>query len=271
MSDINTKMTSRTLGLASLVLAASMMPMAVMGQEAPAAVEPAPAPEAETSSSEGWNWVVAPYLWASSINTNVKKQGAPVVGSETEFDDIISKLDMAFQIHVEGQGDRFGVFADLTYIALSDNKDHPVYSSDTSLDTSLIEVAGVWNVDPARYEGLDLFAGVRHIQAGSDLEIDPVNPLLSNVTLKFDQSFSDFMVGMRYNATLSERWGLTVRADGGWGDTERDYSVSAMLRYKMQKGSWIFGYRYMDLQVAASNQVLDLTAQGPVVAFAYGF
>lgn len=269
MIDSNSKKPARTLGLAGIVLAAGMLPMAAMAQEATVAAEPAA--ESTSTSNEGWDWVVAPYLWATSISTNLRKDGAPEFGTETEFDDLLSKLDMAFQIHVEGQGDRFGAFADVTYIALSDSKERSIYTSDTSLDTSFVEVAGVWNVEPERFEGLDVFAGVRHIQAGTDVELDPVDPLKSTVNLKFDQSFTDFMAGVRYNATFSERWGMTLRADGGWGDTETDYSVSAMLRYKMNKGSMILGYRYMELEVAGDNQNLDLTLQGPVFAYAFGF
>jgi hypothetical protein len=268
MIDSTSKKSGRAIGLAGLVLAAGLLPMATMAQEATATAEPTA--ESSSTSNEGWSWTVAPYLWATSISTNLKKEGAPEFGTESEFDDLLSKLDMAFQLHVEGQGDRFGAFADITYIALSDSKDRPVYTADTSLDTKLIEVAGVWNVDPERFEGLDLFAGVRHIQAGTDVELVPVNPLLSTANLKFDQSFTDFMAGARYNATLSERWGLTLRADGGWGDTETDYSVSALLRYKMSKGSMILGYRYMELGVAGDSQDLDLTLQGPVLAFAFG-
>jgi len=269
MIDSTSKKSGRAIGLAGLVLAAGLLPMATMAQEATATAEPAA--ESTSTSNEGWDWVVAPYLWTSSISTNLKKEGAPAVGSETEFDDLLSKMEMAFQIHVEGQGDRFGAFADITYIALADSKERAIYTSDTSLDTSFVEVAGVWNVEPERFEGLDVFAGVRHIQAGTDVELDPVDPLQSTVNLKFDQSFTDFMAGVRYNATMSERWGMTLRADGGWGDTESDYSVSAMLRYKMKNGSMIFGYRYMELEVAGDSQNLDLTLQGPVFAYAFGF
>lgn len=265
------RMPKRTRVFAGLVLAAAMMPVATMAQEATPAAEPQPAAESGSSSGEGWSWAVTPYLWATSISTNLKKEGAPEFGTETEFDDLLSKLDMAFQIHLEGQGDRFGAFADLTYIALSDSKERSIYTSDTSLDTSFVEVAGVWNVDPERFEGLDLFAGLRHIQAGADVELDPVDPVQSNVNLKFDQSFTDFMVGARYNATLSERWGMTLRADGGWGDTDTDYSVSALLRYKMHKGSMIVGYRYMELGVVGDSQDLKLKLQGPVFGFAFGF
>lgn len=269
----------------ALALVAAMLPMAAMAEDAPAsepataaataAVAAAPAAESEASSGSGsgekWDWAVTPYLWASSISTDIRKEGAPPVGSEVEFDDILSKLDMAFQIHVEGQGDRFGVFADLTYIALSDSKEHPVYTSEASIDTSFVEVAGVWNVEPKRFEGLDLFAGVRHVQVGSDVEFDPVDPTKPNATLKFDQSFTDFMVGARYNATLSDRWGMTLRGDVGWGDTEGDYSLSALMRYQMKKGVMIVGYRFMELEVAGASQNVKMTMSGPIFGYAMRF
>jgi hypothetical protein len=282
MNNMKPNNVKRMLGLA---LVAAMLPMAAMAEDAPA-TEPAtaaataevaatPAAESEASSGSGsgekWSWAVTPYLWASSIKTDIKKDGAPPVGSEVNFDDILSKLDMAFQIHAEGQGDRFGAFADFTYIALSDSKEHPVYTSDASIDTSFVEVAGVWNVEPKRFEGLDLFAGVRHIQVGSDVEFDPVDPTKSNSTLTFDQSFTDFMVGARYNATLSDRWGMTLRADAGWGDTDGDYSLSALMRYQMKKGVMIVGYRFMELEVQGESQNLKMAMQGPIVGFALKF
>jgi hypothetical protein len=290
MNNMKPNNVKRMLGLA---LAAAMLPMAAMAQDAPATaataatVAAAPAVESEASSEansessaeagsesgsgHGWNWAVTPYLWATSISTDARKDGAPPVGSDADFDDILSKLDMAFQIHVEGQGDRFGAFADFTYIALSDSNERPAFTSDMSLDTSIFEAAGVWNVEPTRFEGVDVFAGVRHLQVGTDLELDPVDPTKPNVNLKMDQSFTDFMVGARYNATLSDRWGMTLRGDVGWGDTESDFSVSALLHYRMKKGTMVFGYRYMEIGVGGDGQKVDLAMQGPIFAYTFRF
>lgn len=277
----------RMLGLTGLALA--MLPLAAMAQDAPATTAataaalsaPAAEPEAnaeasadtgsESGSRQGWDWAVSPYLWATSISSNIKKDGAPPVGSDADFDDIISKIDMAFQIHVEGQGDRFGAFADFTYLALSDSSERPAFTSDASLDTKIVEAAVVWNVEPTRFEGVDVFAGMRHLQVGTDVELDPVDPVRPNINLKMDQSFTDFMVGVRYNATLSDRWGLTLRADGGWGDTESDYSVSALMRYQLKSGSMVFGYRYMEIDVRGDSQKASLAMQGPVIAFTKRF
>jgi hypothetical protein len=283
MNNMKRSNSNRMLGLAGLALAVTMLPMSALAQDAPATtaatatatVAAAPPAESEDSSEsasgQGWDWAVSPYLWATSISSNIRKDGAPPVGTDADFDDILSKLDMAFQIHVEGQGDRFGVFADYTYLALSDSNERPAFTSEGSLDTSIFEAAAVWNVEPTRFEGVDVFAGLRHLQVGTDVELDPVDPTKPNINLKMDQSFTDFMVGVRYNATLSDRWGLTLRADGGWGDTESDYSVSALLRYQLKKGTMVFGYRYMEIGVRGDAQKVDLAMQGPIIAFTKRF
>jgi hypothetical protein len=285
MNNMKRSNSNRMLGLAGLALAVTMLPMSALAQDAPATtaatatatatVAAAPPAESEDSSEsasgQGWDWAVSPYLWATSISSDIRKDGAPPVGTDADFDDILSKLDMAFQIHVEGQGDRFGVFADYTYLALSDSNERPAFTSEGSLDTSIFEAAAVWNVEPTRFEGVDVFAGLRHLQVGTDVELDPVDPTKPNINLKMDQSFTDFMVGVRYNATLSDRWGLTLRADGGWGDTESDYNVSALLRYQLKKGTMVFGYRYMEIGVRGDAQKVDLAMQGPIIAFTKRF
>lgn len=247
-----------------LALALASLPIAATAQET-VAVDPAPA-----KSSEGWSWIVAPYLWATSVKTNLRDD-APPAGGDTEFPDILSKIDMALQVHVEGQGDRFGLFGDVTYLSLSDDATHANSTSESSLDVSIVELAGVWNVHPEHYEGLDFFAGVRNLGTQADIRIDPTNPAIPTFEPSVDVSLTDFMVGARYSATLSHRWRATFRLDGSTGDTEGTLNASALLSYRMSNGSWIFGYRYMDVELGEGDRSLDLTLNGPIVAYAFGF
>jgi hypothetical protein len=242
------------------VLAASVLALALVSTT-----------DAKASEGDGWQWVSAPYLWMSSIKNDLNEDSEPVP-SETQFSDVISKLDIAFQGHFEGQGERFGAFLDVTYIALSDDRDGNIYSTEAALDTTMIEVAGVWNVEPARYEGLDVFAGVRHINADLSVDFDPVGggPVFPPVTVGFDQSFSDFMLGARYTAKLSDKWSLITRVDGSWGDTDGVFNTSVMLGRKFEKGSLIFGYRYMNMELGDNGRSVDVTMQGPLLAFAFG-
>lgn len=224
----------------------------------------------ETSGEEGWDWVVAPYLWASTIGVDLRRD-LPPVENETRFNDIVSKIDMAFLMHVEGQGDRFGVFGDITYLSLSDDKTHPRYRAEADVDATIFELAGVWNVAPERFHGFDLYGGLRYYSVDLGVALDPTNPALAGVGIGLDKSYSDFLFGGRYNARLAERWGLTLRADGSWGDTDGSYSASAMFSYHMKRGSWLFGYRHMEVELPTVGQSVDLSLSGPVFAYAFRF
>lgn len=249
-----------------LALALGSLPLAASAQDV-AAPETEAAP---TATSEGWSWLVAPYIWATSVDTNLREDRPPA-GNDAAFSDIISKIDMVLQLHAEGQGDRFGVFGDLTFLSLSDNGTHRNATSESSLDVSIIELAGVWNVEPTRYDGLDVFAGVRRLGIDAGIRIEPNDPSIPSFEPDVDVGLTDFMVGARYNTALSEHWGATFRLDGSTGDTDGTINASALLRYQRGKGSWIVGYRYMDIELGEGTRSLDLTLSGPVFAYSFGF
>ena len=234
------------------------------------ALAAAPAAHASTSSDGGWEWVAAPYLWMASQTTDASEDAEPVP-NETSFSSIIDKLDFAFQGHVEGQGERFGVFGDITYIALSDNKSFTRFDTNASMDTTLFEVAGVWNVEPERYQGLDLFLGVRHLIADFTLTIKPAaGQTFPQAEVGFDQSYTDVMAGVRYTAKLGETWNMITRVDGGWGDTDGTVNASVMFGRELGAGSLMVGYRYFDVEASKGTTDLDVTMQGPVLAYAFG-
>ncbi|MBP6595913.1 MAG: hypothetical protein KA196_00210 [Arenimonas sp.] len=248
--------------LLALPMAASAAKEATPEQQV-AAPEPAPSPK-------GWSWAIAPYLWATSVSTDVR-DGSPPAGNDAAFNDIVSKIDMALQLHVEGQGDRFGAFGDVTYLSLSDDATHPNATSSSSLDVSMIELAGVWNVEPERLSGLDLFVGARYLGTQADIRIDPLNPALPSFEPDLDVGLTDLMVGARYSATLSDRWGATLRLDAAGGETEGAINASLLFRYRVGRGAWIVGYRHLDVELGEDDRKLDLTLSGPLLAFYFGF
>lgn len=223
-------------------------------------------------AAEGWDWMIAPYGWAAGISTDLETSTPPSSSSsDTDFDDIVDKIDGAFQIHMEGQGDRFGAFADFTYLGLADSKDHPRFDTESDLDTRLFEIAGVWNPSPERFQGLDVFAGLRYIDVDLTLQLRPVNPAFDDVIVDGGDSFSDFMVGARYTWTLSEHWGLTLRGDGSFGDTEGTWNTSATVQYRTRHGAWLFGYRYLDAEFETGNATTGIALSGFQVGYGFRF
>lgn len=227
---------------------------------------------AGAATGGGWEWLVAPYGWAASIGTDLKTTTPPSESSsDTNFGNVLDKLDGAFQIHVEGQGDRFGIFTDFTYLGLADTRDHPRFGIESDLDARLFELAGVWSPGDERYRGLDLFAGLRYIDVDLTVQLEPANPAFPTVALDGGDSFSDFMLGARYTWALAERWSLTLRGDGSFGDTDGTWNASTVVQYRTGNGAWAFGYRYLDAEFEAGGHRTNLSMSGLEIGYAFRF
>ncbi|TYT25939.1 hypothetical protein FZO89_06550 [Luteimonas viscosa] len=227
-------------------------------------------PEAGAAEGEGWDWVVAPYVWAPGISADVNT-AVPPTGTDTDFSDIIDKIEGAFLLHAEGQGDAFGVFGDIVYLGLGDDKDHPRYRTESDLDARLFEAALLWSPGEDRFNGVDLFMGLRYIDVDLTIEVDPVNPSFNTAKIDASKSYSDFMIGARYTWQLGERWALTVRGDGSFGGTDGTWNAAATALYRTRHGQWAFGYRHMDIALEPRDTRAELILSGLTVGYGFRF
>lgn len=222
--------------------------------------------------AEDWSWAVQPYAWASSIQSDLRTDVPPIEGSsELEFRDILDKLDGSLQLHVEGGQARQGLFLDFTYLGISDRVSRSFADYEADLDTRLFEAAWVWSPSGRRLEALDLFAGVRYLDADISLRIDPVNPELVGRTLDVGDSYLDAMLGARYTWLLGPKWRVTARGDGSFGDTEGAWNASLIAQYRTSNGAWVFGYRHLRIEIEGGGADIDLTMSGPLAGYAFVF
>src|SRR5207342_1009728 len=151
-------------------------------------------------ASDGWDWAIAPYLWGATISTNTHLPTAPPGGNvgDLEFDNALNDLDGAFEVHLEGRGDHFGVTSDFTYIGLSSDKSFDRFDTHSDLDGRLFDLAMTWSPGEDRASGFDVIAGLRYIDIDYNLVFDPVNPAFANSSFKASDSYSDFLLGARY-------------------------------------------------------------------------
>lgn len=231
------------------------------------------APAAQAADGEGWEWIVAPYGWAASIGTDLQRRTPPSggVSTDTSFSDIVDKIDGAFQIHIEGQNEQWGMFTDFTFLGLADEHDRPRFHTESDLDTRLFELAAVWSPGEGRYRGWDLFAGLRYIDVDLTVRFVPTNPAFSPTTFDGSETYNDFMLGARYTWALSDRWGLTLRGDGSFGDTDGTWNTSAVASYRMKRGTWVFGYRYLSVELQTGDSDTDITMSGPMIGYGFIF
>jgi len=240
----------------------------------------AASPFANAQASESWEWAVTPYLWLPTVTLDADTKVPPGgISNEVAFPEILDDLKGGFLFHVEGQGEQFGMLGDVMWLSLGKERDFTNFSTDTQLDSAIWELAGVWNVEPERYDGLEVIAGLRYFDVGLDVTFDPVNPAYSNIDVNADKTYSDFMLGVRYLGNFEGNWGYILRADGSWGGTEGTTNLAGNLTYKTENGAWAFGYRYLTTTLKPDSKLanatpgdkldLDITLSGPIFSYTW--
>jgi hypothetical protein len=228
--------------------------------------------QAAPSSGDGWDWMIAPYAWLPSFNTDVHTVTPPISATNfTAFDDVLDKIDGAFLVHGEGQGDEFGAFTDFIFLGLSDEHQRPLFRTESDLDTRLFELAGVWAPNAERMRGFEAFGGLRRVEIDLTLQVVATNPALPRGSVDIDESYNDFMLGGRYTFDMSDRWALTLRGDGSWGETDGTWNASAIAQYRTEHGAWAFGWRYLNVELESRGATLDLALSGPEIGYAFRF
>ena len=191
---------------------------------------------ANAAEGEGWDWMVAPYVWAASIGTDLETRTPPSAAStDTDFGDIVDKIDGAFQIHAEGQGEQLGRVRRLHLPWPGRQQRSPALPY--RIRPRYAAVRAGRGLEPGRgtfprrgcvrrtalhRHGPDGAARSRRTRRSTDVSVDG------------GDTFNDFMLGARYTWALSDRWGLTLRGDGSFGDTEGTWNASAVAQLSDQ-------------------------------------
>jgi hypothetical protein len=232
----------------------------------------ASAPISVAFADSDWDWSLTPYAWLPAIGTDIHIDVPPIdTGGTKQFSAIRPKLGFTIPLHLEGQGDDFGLLSDLLYLPVSAKRHGEFISTDTSLDAGVFELAGVWSPGPVRHEGFEVIGGLRYVWASIDFKLIPNNPELPSAKISPSTDYADFMLGARYIAKLSDRWDLTLRGDGSWGSTDGTYGADAVFTYATSNGAWVLGYRYLRLKFSDSDRSFNVKMYGPEFGYAFKF
>ena len=265
--------------------------MRTVRRMAPAALAPliagglgAPDVAAAADAAEGWEWTLAPYLWAPKTSLDVTVNDEPVIGGDLDFSDLLDKLDFSGQVHFEGRRGKTGFFLDLTYLSTSDSgttSPRPPLPGgtaiDSEVDTALFEAAGFYR-PLGESHGLDLLLGVRIIDYQQTLDIALPSPSTVSTEVDVSKTYTDGFAGLRYVAPITGHWSLVVRGDVGAGDTEFTWNALALAAYGFGatgRNTLLFGYRHLEIELEGSDSAADveteLTMSGPIAGFAFRF
>lgn len=241
-----------------------------------AAMMATPLGMANAGESDALTWTLTPYIFAPSLAVDLKTNPEidfddPSISSQSEFSDIIDKIDMAFMGHLEAQGDSFGAFADVMYIDLGNNQNFDRFYTNSDLSTIVLDAAGVWSPGEGRYSGFEVIAGLRYIDLDFQANLVPNDPAFDSVSVSNNDSYSDFLIGARYIGDFNPKWGYALRADGSFGQTDGTYNLQALLTYKLTHGVLEGGYRYFDVSLPFGNNGgdLDIAMNGLVLGYTF--
>ena len=193
---------------------------------------------------------------------------------ETEFSDILEKLNFAAQVHAEARRNRLGFFGDLLFMQLSDEQDADSLKIETTAQIAIVEVGtkyrvGSFDLPWGGNVGVDTLVSGRYWRTRTEIDLSLG---LSDVDRTVD--WVDLIVGGTALLELSDRWNLNVRADlGGFGigsGTDRSIFVRAMFRYQFTEDwSTLFGYSILDAELDRGTKRLKAAIRLDGIALAF--
>jgi len=222
---------------------------------------------AASAESSGMDWLGIVYLWAADIGVATRD-----VDLDIDYSDTMDKLEMGFQGHMEAQGDRFGGFVDISYMAVGNNNDLPNVHLNSDLDMTAMDIAMVWNPGPERMTGFELYGGLRYIDTDFHLVVDPEPPALPTVETGVNTTYTDFLLGARYGMPLNEHWRLGFGGDLSEGETEGTWSLYAFGSYTTGPHHFYAGYKHVEMDLkGGTGETVTETYSGPAIAYGFSF
>jgi len=222
----------------------------------------------QSASAEDWDWQIAPYLWTSSISSDLAL-GPVEIDTEVEFSDILDLFDGGGLLHIEAQRGAQGFFGDVVFLALEpDDSFSPVGGeTDADLDTLILE-AGYLHKFPHANGFAGVEVGLRYWNF--DLSLEPA--LIAGIDR--DKDWVDGFVGFRFNRELSGQWSYVGRANVGAGGSDLTWELDGTFLRERENGDALaIGFKVLTIDnnkdSGGSRFVVDATFFG--LTFGYVF
>jgi hypothetical protein len=232
------------------------------------------ASSAWADSGDEWQVSWTPYIWASSLSTDVGFRNLPELETQVDFKDLIKNTDMAYMHFLEFKKGNWGLMNDFIYFDVSDSGNPGngilINEIEAGVKQSFFDLAASYT--PDNMPNTTFYAGLRRINVELDLAIDAnIDPL--NRRLGHKENWTNFLVGIRQVFPINDRWFGALKADysGDFGD-ETGFILNAGLDYTMTELlSLKFGYRYASVDFESTDFTFDQTASGPFVGLSFNW
>ena len=261
--------------LLALAAAAALQPLAASAQAAPGP----------------WKWRAAVYGYFPSLSgsTSVPAGGTSV---DVDADKILDSLKGYFAGSLEAHNGRWGMFTDVAYLKLGNDKSG---SRDFSIGGTLPAgttanlgwdlkgtiwtLAGEWRLatDPAMT--MDLLAGARMFKLDSTVRWDITGAIGALPPASRTGSYSqgdtlwDGIIGVkgRYAFGEGQRWNVPYYLDIGTGNSSLTWQASAGIAYAYSWGDVSLVWRHIAYDMKSGSFIKDLSFSGPMLGATWTF
>ena len=177
-----------------------------------------------------WTFVVAPYLWAISLDGNAKVKGVEA-DVDVPFSDAVKDLSLGAMLLVDARRGRFGIAANGVFTRVSPDEEVGPIKIEATTDLAQLGIGPYYRAVEWQYAELAsgqplrlivepwIGARLNHLRLELELKrqgrFQDVN--LGRVGEHFDdnQTWVDPIVGTRFAVDLTERWIVAGEADVG--------------------------------------------------------
>ena len=239
-----------TVATLSLIVSASFWPDTASAQE-----------------SDSWKFRITPYLWMLGLDGTTAALGSDA-DVDASFSDILDVLNIALFVNMELSKGKFFLVFDPSYSQLEADYAGPGPIGGT-IDVDMV-IADL-NVGYMINENFDVYAGARYYD--QDIKVTP--NLLPAVSL--GDSWTDYLLGIRFRGNLSEKWSFAGKLDGAvGGDSDSAlYLQAVFLRHFGSNKHLDLGWRYYDVDYESGSGLTrfkwDVAHSGPVIGFSWEF
>jgi outer membrane protein OmpA-like peptidoglycan-associated protein len=227
---------------------------------------------ADETRTEGLNLELTPYVWAAGIDGRLSVRNEEV-NFNRSFSDIIQNTDAAFMGLAIVSYNRFVLYADYDYLALSDDartKRGVLFPIGT-------KVTGDLNMDVGTY-GI----GYRFNTFGKNTIDVLIGEQLTNTDVKLKalgekaqnkDSLTDTLVMLRPSFQISERWRFNpTLAYGVSGDSDTTYTMMPQVQYQFSDSFALrVGYKKLYYKFKSNNNELEPAIEGAFLGVGWTF
>ncbi len=227
---------------------------------------PSPAPD-EDDADRRWRFSYTPYVWILDKKLTI---GTPDYRreSETTFWEALKEWEWGAKLHLELENGRWGVFVDMQAVRLVGYSRAWFLKVRRDIQQFIGDAVGFRRFHFGDDHRLDVLGGVRYMY------------LDANVDVQFIRTFNDIftwtdpLVGLRYDKQLHRRWRVETRADiSGFGlGSDLTWQVSGQLFWRIGKSRELtVGYRHLEFDYSRNGFRYESTVDGPFFGLRHEF